>query len=105
MGPRGGDEINRLIPGANYGWPLTSRGVHYNGRPVDGRGLGIDFDLDDLEQPVVDLTPSVAVSSFVFYDGGRVSRVAQPRPRRIAEGFRCGPVRVRGRPGGGTRDP
>ena len=69
MGPRGGDEINRLIAGGNYGWPLTSKGVHYNGRPVDGRGLGIDFDLDDLEPPVVDLTPSVAVSSFVFYDG------------------------------------
>lgn len=43
--------------------------MHYNGRPVDGRGLGVDFDLADLEQPVVDLTPSVAVSSFVIYDG------------------------------------
>jgi len=69
MGPRGGDEINRLIPGRNYGWPLTSKGVHYNGRPVDGRGLGVEFDVDDLEPPVVDLTPSVAVSSFVFYEG------------------------------------
>ena len=69
MGPRGGDEVNRLLPGHNYGWPLTSKGVHYNGRPVDGRGLGIEFDVDDLEPPIVDLTPSVAVSSFVFYDG------------------------------------
>ena len=74
MGPRGGDEVNRLLPSRNYGWPLTSKGVHYNGRPVDGRGLGIDFDIDDLEQPVVDLTPSVAVSSFVFYDGDAFPR-------------------------------
>ena len=74
MGPRGGDEVNRVLPGRNYGWPLTSKGVHYNGHPVDGRGLGIDFDIDDLEQPVVDLTPSVAVSSFVFYDGDAFPR-------------------------------
>ena len=69
MGPRGGDEINLLEPGGNYGWPLTSKGVHYNGRPVDGAGLGVDFDPADLVEPVVDFTPSVAVSSFVFYEG------------------------------------
>lgn len=69
MGPRGGDEVNLLRQGQNYGWPLTSNGVHYNGRPVDGAGLGIDFDAADLVEPVVDLTPSVAVSSFVFYEG------------------------------------
>lgn len=69
MGPRGGDEINLLRPGGNYGWPLTSHGVHYNGRSVDGRGLGVEFDPADLVAPVVDFTPSVAVSSFVFYEG------------------------------------
>ena len=69
MGPRGGDEINLLRPGENYGWPLTSKGVHYNGRPVDGAGLGVEFDPADLVEPVVDFTPSVAVSSFVFYEG------------------------------------
>ena len=69
MGPRGGDEINLLQPGENYGWPLTSKGVHYNGRPVDGAGLGVEFDPADLVEPVVDFTPSVAVSSFVFYEG------------------------------------
>ena len=69
MGPRGGDEINLLRPGENYGWPLTSHGVHYNGRSVDGAGLGVEFDPADLVAPVVDFTPSVAVSSFVFYDG------------------------------------
>lgn len=69
MGPRGGDEINLLNRGANYGWPLTSKGVHYNGRPVDGTGLKVKFDAVDLVDPVVDFTPSVAVSSFIFYEG------------------------------------
>ena len=75
MGPRGGDEINRLLPGRNYGWPLTSKGLNYDGSPVAyGKRLGIEFDLRDIEQPVVDLTPSPAVSSFVFYRGGAFPR-------------------------------
>lgn len=70
MGQRGGDEVNLLLPGRNYGWPLHSRGLKYDGTPVDyGKGLGIELDLADIEQPVVDLTPSPAVSSFIFYDG------------------------------------
>ena len=70
MGPRGGDEINLPLPGRNYGWPLTSKGVDYDGMPVEyGKELGITFDLANIEQPVVDLTPSPAVSSFVFYEG------------------------------------
>jgi glucose/arabinose dehydrogenase len=70
MGPRGGDEINLLLPGRNYGWPLYSKGVDYDGTPVEyWKDLGIEFDLEDIEQPVVDLTPSPAVSSFVIYDG------------------------------------
>ncbi|MET0282061.1 MAG: PQQ-dependent sugar dehydrogenase [Steroidobacteraceae bacterium] len=70
MGQRGGDEINQLRPGRNYGWPLTSKGLRYEGLPVDyGKELGITFNLKDIEQPVVDLTPAPAVSSFVIYDG------------------------------------
>jgi glucose/arabinose dehydrogenase len=70
MGPRGGDEINRLLPGRNFGWPLYSKGLNYDGTPVAyGTRLGIEFDLEDIEQPVVDLTPSPAVSSFIFYTG------------------------------------
>jgi glucose/arabinose dehydrogenase len=70
MGQRGGDEVNLLRPGKNYGWPLYSKGLKYDGTPVDyGKGLGLEFDLKDIEQPVVDLTPSPAVSSFVFYQG------------------------------------
>ncbi|MEM6705177.1 MAG: PQQ-dependent sugar dehydrogenase [Acidobacteriota bacterium] len=69
MGPRGGDEVNLLQPGKNYGWPIASKGVHYNGKKVDGTELGIEVDLSKIEQPVVDLTPGVAVSSFIIYDG------------------------------------
>jgi len=70
MGQRGGDEVNLLQPGRNYGWPLTSKGLRYEGIPVDyGKELGISFDMKDIVQPVVDLTPAPAVSNFVVYDG------------------------------------
>jgi glucose/arabinose dehydrogenase len=70
MGPRGGDEVNLLLPGRNYGWPLYSKGINYDGTEVDyGKQLGIERDLDSIEQPVVDLTPAPAVSSFIVYDG------------------------------------
>ena len=65
-GPRGGDEINRLLPAENYGWPLYSTGLHYDGSRVNGLDLGIAFELSDIKQPVVDMTPSPAVSSFII---------------------------------------
>ena len=70
MGQRGGDEVNLLKAGRNYGWPLVSKGLKYDGTPVDyGKDLNIQFDINTLQGPVVDLTPSPAVSSFVIYDG------------------------------------
>jgi glucose/arabinose dehydrogenase len=72
MGPRGGDELNLLRPGRNFGWPLYSKGLDYDGTRVEyGKDLGIEFDLEDIEQPVVDFTPSPAISSFIFYEADR----------------------------------
>jgi glucose/arabinose dehydrogenase len=70
MGPRGGDELNLVLPGRNYGWPLYTNGVNYDGRPVDyWDALGIELAPEDVEQPILDMTPSPAISSFVFYQG------------------------------------
>ena len=69
-GPRGGDEVNLLVPGHNYGWPLFSKGQNYDGTKVEwGKTLGIETELHEVDQPMVDLTPSPAVSSFIFYEG------------------------------------
>jgi glucose/arabinose dehydrogenase len=70
MGPRGGDELNRLVRGGNYGWPLFTSGVNYDGRPVDAsRALGITLQPEDVIFPALDMTPSPALSSFVIYQG------------------------------------
>ncbi len=68
-GPRGGDEINLLLPGRNYGWPAFSLGQNYDGTEVSRHRDELELEWEDIEQPVVDLTPSPAVSSFVFYEG------------------------------------
>ena len=69
-GQRGGDEINHLLPGRNYGWPLHMLGMRYDGTSNDfAEQRGIEFDLEDIEMPVVSFTPSPAISSFVVYRG------------------------------------
>jgi glucose/arabinose dehydrogenase len=68
MGPRGGDELNRLKRGGNYGWPVYTTGVNYDGRPVNvADKLGLELAEEDAVFPVVEWTPSVAISSFIFY--------------------------------------
>ena len=64
-GPRGGDELNIIRPGRNYGWPIITYGMNYNGTPWEG-GLTAK---EGMEQPLTYWTPSLAVSSLAFYAG------------------------------------
>jgi glucose/arabinose dehydrogenase len=67
-GPQGGDELNRLQPGKNYGWPIITYGEEYSGAIV---GDGIQ-EQDGMEQPVYYWDPVVAPSGMAFYSGDRV---------------------------------
>lgn len=67
-GPRGGDEINRVEPGKNYGWPVISYGIEYGGGPV---GSGITQQ-NGMEQPVYYWDPVIAPGGMTFYRGNRV---------------------------------
>ena len=68
-GPNGGDEINVLRPGANYGWPIVSYGRAYPGPWHSGRPGHEGF-----EPPIVYWTPSIAVSGVAFYTGDRLAK-------------------------------
>ncbi|MEM9207718.1 MAG: PQQ-dependent sugar dehydrogenase [Pseudomonadota bacterium] len=64
MGPRHGDELNLVIKGENYGYPIVSNGRHYSGMPIP------DHDTrPDLEAPKEWWNPSIAPADLMFYDG------------------------------------
>lgn len=65
-GPRGGDEVNILKPGANYGWPAITYGIDYSGAIISDQTAA-----PGMEQPVVYWVPSIAPSGMTFYDGAR----------------------------------
>jgi aldose sugar dehydrogenase len=72
-GPQGGDEINIIKPGADYGWPNATYGVQYDARQADGRknvkvGKGLT-QLPGVEQPRYYWVPSIAPSGMAFYTG------------------------------------
>ncbi|MDP6581304.1 MAG: PQQ-dependent sugar dehydrogenase [Vicinamibacterales bacterium] len=63
---QGGDELNVIEPGQNYGWPVVSYGRQYNGPRVTDR-----FWSDGMEEPLVFWVPSIAPSGLAFYTGDR----------------------------------
>lgn len=65
-GPRGGDELNVLKPGANYGWPAITHGVDYSGAIISDK-----TEAPGMEQPVVFWVPSIAPSGMVVYSGDK----------------------------------
>lgn len=64
MGPRGGDELNLVVRGGNYGYPVVSNGNHYDGRDIPDHDTRPEFDA-----PKVSWTPVISPSSLVIYSG------------------------------------
>lgn len=63
-GPRGGDELNLVEPGKNYGWPKITYGVDYSGAVISPY-----TEMDGMQQPLVEWTPSIAPSGMTLYTG------------------------------------
>ena len=68
FGPRGGDELNRIEAGKNYGWPIITYGIEYSGEKV---GEAIQ-QKEGLEQPVYYWDPSISPSGMTFYSGDSI---------------------------------
>ena len=64
MGPRGGDELNLIAPGKNYGWPIVSNGDNYDGSKIPRHATRPEF-----EAPLLYWTPIIAPAGLVFYNG------------------------------------
>jgi glucose/arabinose dehydrogenase len=64
MGPRGGDELNLILPGRNYGWPRASNGSHYDGRDIPDHKSG-----DGFEPPKVWWNPVISPGGLMIYSG------------------------------------
>ncbi len=68
MGPRGGDELNRVVRGANYGYPVVSNGEHYDGREIPNHDTHPEFNA-----PAVWWTPVISPGNLMFYSGDMFS--------------------------------
>jgi len=68
MGPKGGDELNLIERGSNYGYPIVSEGDHYDGRAIPDHATRPEFNA-----PEVVWTPVISPAGFVIYSGERFS--------------------------------
>jgi aldose sugar dehydrogenase len=69
-GPQGGDELNRIQPGRNYGWPVIGFGVNYQ----TGQAIHAGTHREGMEQPVHVWVPSIGISGMMIYTGDRFPR-------------------------------
>ena len=71
FGPAGGDEINREMPGHNYGWPLVSMGRHYSGHLVSDQ----PWFRDGMDNPLFFWNPNFNPENMIFYTGDKFPRL------------------------------
>jgi glucose/arabinose dehydrogenase len=64
MGPKGGDELNLVVRGSNYGYPIVSNGDHYDGRPIPDHDTKPEF-----AAPAISWTPVISPAALIFYTG------------------------------------
>ena len=69
MGPQGGDEVNLIVAGKNYGWPKASNGSHYDGRDIPDHRAG-----DGYEPPKVWWNPSISPGGLIIYSGNKFAK-------------------------------
>jgi glucose/arabinose dehydrogenase len=68
-GPRGGDELNHIKAGHNYGWPITTWGFRYDAIPMPAHPEPEGPEQEKMDRPVASWSPSPAVSAIAFYEG------------------------------------
>ena len=66
-GPQGGDELNAIQPGKNYGWPVITLGREYSGEVIAAQPAR-----EGMEQPVIFWAPSIGLSGMAFYTGDKL---------------------------------
>lgn len=68
MGPKGGDEVNIIEKGKNYGWPSVSEGSHYDDAPIPKHNDNTEF-----VRPLIAWNPSISPAGLLFYTGDRIN--------------------------------